>query len=484
MVLLQALISFLGRSMGKVLNAIFGWSVIALFGRTSSRQQTLLSGVVAMAALWPLLAAGIAIPRIAAFLVAFVPVAKSAPDSTLRIIWIGLVILIPAIVGLVFAAKAPRGADREPFVKRVLRGYPMTVGLAAAFILMFVTVPVLRVITIVKGGSDEHVPLITEGAEYDEAAAVIDRLVEANALGAPRTDPPWWMETPAKILRATGGPSVRGIMPRRLAHWRGPHLQIALYPSDILVRGAKGRAAWTHGLVAESFARGPGLQTFDPDAQEIERQIQRIWRVYENEPEAHRHSHRLLARVLEASRDLGRLDVEYEEWQVVYRNLTQLGRAIHGEPQLLQDAASAEGGIMSSKRATSEVSETRPLESASTGELLGQFFRQTSELLKKELELAKAEVGSSVKSAVTMTVGFALAGVFGLLGLGLLCASLVLALAPSLGPGTAALVIGIVMLVIAGITAAIARSKRVKNPLERTQRTLKEDVQWAKERMA
>src|SRR5512132_1528948 len=62
MVLLQALLSFLGRSAGKVLNAIFGWAVIALFGRTSSRQQTLLSGVVAMAVLWPLLLAGILAP--------------------------------------------------------------------------------------------------------------------------------------------------------------------------------------------------------------------------------------------------------------------------------------------------------------------------------------------------------------------------------------------------------------------------------------
>jgi hypothetical protein len=83
-----------------------------------------------------------------------------------------------------------------------------------------------------------------------------------------------------------------------------------------------------------------------------------------------------------------------------------------------------------------------------------------------------------------MTVGFAVAALFGLLGVGLLCAAAVLGLATSMSAWAAALVVGVAMLVIAGIAAAVARSKRVKNPLEKTQKTLKEDVQWAKERMA
>jgi hypothetical protein len=483
MVLVQAFLSFLGRSAGKILNAIFGWAVIALFGRTSSRQETLLSAVVAMAVLWPLLLAGIAAPKMATFLLAFIPLARSVPDSAVRIVWIALAAAIPVVVGLVVAAKAPPGIEREPFVKRVLRGFPLTLGLAAAFAVMFVTVPALRIVSVLRGWSDEHVPLITQGEQYREASEAIERLIEANRLDAARADPPWWMKAPAAILRTMGGRPLRGLMPLELAHWRGRSLQIALYPSDVLVRGAKERASWTHGLIAEAFAHGPGLQTFDVDAQEIELQVHRIWGVYEKEPEAHRGSRFLLARVREAGRDLGRLDVPYEQWQVVYRKLVQLARAIEGEPQLLQ-AASAEGGPMDSKRSPGAMPESRPLESASTGELLGQFFRQTSELLKKELELAKAEVNSSVKSAVTMTVGFAVAALFGLLGVGLLCAAAVLGLATSMSAWAAALVVGVAMLVIAGIAAAVARSKRVKNPLEKTQKTLKEDVQWAKERMA
>lgn len=481
MVLIQALLSFIGRSAGKVLNAIFGWAVIALFGRTSPRQQTLLSGLVAMAVLWPLILVGIVVPKVVTFLIAFVPLARSVPDSVVRIIWIALALLIPLVIGIAVAAKAPHGTEQEPVVKRLLRGFPLTIALAAAFLVMFVTVPMLRIVSIFRGWSDEHVPLITEGDAYRGATERIEHLIEANGLDARRAEPPWWMRVPTGILRGLGGRALRGVMPEELSHWRGANLQVALYPSDVLVRGDKHKASWTHGLIAEAFARGPGYQTFDPDAQEIERQVQRIWSVYEKEPDAHRRSHFLLGRVREAARELSTLDVPYEQWEVVYRKLTQLARAIDGERQLLQDAVLAEGGIMEANDAAPE---PRPLESASMGELLGQFFRQSSDLLHKEMELAKAEVGDSVKSAVTMTIGFATAAVFGLLGLGLLSAAAVLALATTMAPWGAALLVGVVMLVVAGILAMVARSKRVKHPLKETQRTLKEDVQWAKERMA
>jgi hypothetical protein len=42
MALIQVLFSWLGKTAGKLLNAIFGWAVVALFGRTSPREQTVL----------------------------------------------------------------------------------------------------------------------------------------------------------------------------------------------------------------------------------------------------------------------------------------------------------------------------------------------------------------------------------------------------------------------------------------------------------
>ena len=126
----------------------------------------------------------------------------------------------------------------------------------------------------------------------------------------------------------------------------------------------------------------------------------------------------------------------------------------------------------------------RPLQGAGIGELIGQLFRQTSELLKTELELARAEMRTTVQSAVSMMVMMLMAAVFGMVALGCFAASLVLALSQRFAPWSAALIVGAVLLVVAFGLVMAARSKQKEKPFETTQKTLKEDVQWAKERAA
>ena len=51
MAIVQALIKLIGRSVGKIMNATFGWAVRAWFGARSGAEKTLLTAVVASAAL-------------------------------------------------------------------------------------------------------------------------------------------------------------------------------------------------------------------------------------------------------------------------------------------------------------------------------------------------------------------------------------------------------------------------------------------------
>ena len=255
MVVIQAFLYWLGRSAGKVLSAIFGWAVTGLFGRTSPREQMVLSGLILGAVLWPLVVLGVFAPHVAAFLVAFVPLANSTPDSALRIAWLVLLVAIPAAVGAALAARAREPAPRLGMVLRVLRGFPVTLGLASAFLLMFLMAPVLRVIAIARGWRDEHVPLITVGDQMAEAADRIDDVLSSHDLEARRATPPWWMRAPAGVLRALGGRTIAAVMPKDQFYWEGPRLRVALYSSDILIGGPRKRASWTHGLLAEAFAR-------------------------------------------------------------------------------------------------------------------------------------------------------------------------------------------------------------------------------------
>jgi putative superfamily III holin-X len=128
------------------------------------------------------------------------------------------------------------------------------------------------------------------------------------------------------------------------------------------------------------------------------------------------------------------------------------------------------------RRAPTEAQESTP-------NLLGRLFHDGAELLKKEFELARAEVADDVKAGVGKLIGFATAALFAIVGLGLFAAAAVLALAGRMPAWEAALLVGVAFFVIAGIAGAVARAQKI-GKLERTQRTVKEDVRWAKERMA
>jgi hypothetical protein len=93
------------------------------------------------------------------------------------------------------------------------------------------------------------------------------------------------------------------------------------------------------------------------------------------------------------------------------------------------------------------------------GELLGDFANETTDLLGKEMELARAEIGIQVKKAGTGAGLFGAAAVFALLGLGALTACAIIALALVMDAWLAALIVGAAMLVVAGIFALAGRSK-------------------------
>jgi uncharacterized membrane protein YqjE len=485
MAILQALISFLGRSLRRVVNALFGWAVVALFGRRSPREHLVLTVVVAMAALWPLLLVGVAFPKVAALVLAFLPVFDEDATWPLRMIWIGLAVLVPAVVSIAMATKAPPGAPRASLLNRALRAIPVTLGIAMAFLLMLVIVPVLRIASFVRGRKDEHVPLMTDDDEYEGAAREIDRLLAGHGLDAWRAPPAWWLAAPAKALETLCGKALRGYMPARLAYWRGPALELALYPSNVLLRGEKDKLASTHGLLEEAFARGPGLMTHDAAAQDIERQIQRIWRVYAENPRAHRGSKRLLARLDDVARDIRGLETDYEQWQVVYRKSLQLGRALLGQAPLL--AAGSSAHEFANERETEMKNQSegqRSLQGAPTRVLLKQAVGHVAELSKKQLELARCELRSDLRSEISMVKGLGVAGVCALTGLNMLLVALVFALADTMPEWLAAAGFSAVMLLVAGIAGAIGWAKRVRTPLEKTRKTLQQDVRWVKERLA
>src|SRR5690348_1916579 len=115
-------------------------------------------------------------------------------------------------------------------------------------------------------------------------------------------------------------------------------------------------------------------------------------------------------------------------------------------------------------------------------ELVKQLSEQASRLARLELDLAKAEVREKGRAAGAGAGLLAGAGVVALLGAGVLVACVVLALATAISAWLAALIVGAVLVVVAGLLGLAGRGRlRRASPLapEESTESVKEDVQWA-----
>src|SRR5215204_1107477 len=119
----------------------------------------------------------------------------------------------------------------------------------------------------------------------------------------------------------------------------------------------------------------------------------------------------------------------------------------------------------------------------STPELLKRFSEDATTLIRKELELAKAELAEKGRQAGKGAGMFGGAGLFGVTAFGALTAFLILVLAEAMDAWLAALIVAAVYGAIAAVLALQGKQKveeAAPPQPEQTVETLKEDVEWAK----
>jgi Putative Actinobacterial Holin-X, holin superfamily III len=486
MAIVQALLAFVTRSLGRVLGGLFGWAVVAIFGHTSPREKLVLSGLLAAAGAWPVLVLGIAAPKLAVFVLSFVPLSDSVPAAAVRPIWIGLAVLVPLAVGMAMAVKQP-GAATRPWPRRLLAGFPLTVALSAALLITVVTVPAVRLVTIVRRQQDVQVPLITDAATYPRVADRIVRTLARHGLPVRTLPAPWWLVAPLRILRALGGEALGDRVPARLAYLEGRGLMLALYPSALLIRAGERDLARAQGVVVEDLSDLPVWQTFDPRAQDVERQIARIWEVYRQRPADHRDAAALRSRVRDIAAEIEtRLPIEYDEWQVVYRKALQLRSALHGERPLLEESTKPEEEEAMATHEHLHPHAPRPTGAAElrTLELVEEITKKGYLLAQKELALARAEIVEDIRSQIAMAKWLVGAGVAAVMGLTLLLVAVAAAVTPLTRPWLGPLVVGVVVLAVAAGLGLYGWRRRLQQPMALTRQSLKESWQWAKERVA
>ena len=124
-------------------------------------------------------------------------------------------------------------------------------------------------------------------------------------------------------------------------------------------------------------------------------------------------------------------------------------------------------------------------EQKSLGELFTELARETSTLIQKEVQLAKAEMTHKAATFGKNIAFVVVAGCFAFVAFQALVAAAILGLAQVVEPWLAALIIGAALAVIAVILLikAIGAMKREGAAPQQTVETIKEDVQWAKKQV-
>jgi uncharacterized membrane protein YqjE len=140
-------------------------------------------------------------------------------------------------------------------------------------------------------------------------------------------------------------------------------------------------------------------------------------------------------------------------------------------------AAGATGtGTADSSSSSNDLRE-RPI-----GELVKDLSSQTSTLVRKEIELARAELQEKGKVAGKGAGMLAGAAVAGLLALGALTAALIALLDKAMATWVAALIVMALWAIVALVLAKSGQKalQSATPPAPQTVETVKEDIQWAK----
>jgi len=329
MAILAPLIAFFGRFVGKLLNMAFGWASTLLFGRVPQSKQLLLSGISLAAIAWVAALIGVIVPDLGTFLLAFVPRPSWVQEGWLRLFMLILALILPLLIGvaglvLLDPADRPRGMGR---VGSVLRGYPYAAVLALVLLTMLLVAPIRKVRSILKGWTDEHIPVVVQPGGYERVATDIEAALDSAGLEIARGRAPLVLELPSRLLAAVGGSSVRRLVPDRLFVLKNKRLEVTLHPSDLAISGKREDAARARAAIATRVTFTAAYMTTAEESQQVEDVLLAI------------AEDRAPAGAMSAVDDrLARLTIPHDEWEVLYRQRLQVERDLR-ERQAARAAA-------------------------------------------------------------------------------------------------------------------------------------------------
>lgn len=325
MALIAGLLGIVGRFAGKVLTAALGWASVLLFGRLSKTKQTILAGVTLLSLAWLAAVVGVLLPDVGTFLLAAIPRPSFVGQDVVRLAMLVIAILAPLVVGaLVLFLDEGRPKLSAGAVLALIRGYPLAFALDLTLIWLAVVGAWLKVRALAHRWEDAHVPIVIKPGRYD---AVVEALAEAlggSGLHVDRRAASRAISIPTTLLVQAAGKSFESMVPERLANLYRTGFDMTVHPADLAMTGEKHQVEAARAAVASRLASADAYMTSTGEAQRIEDRLKDlIGRVKNLGTSGDRGVRNGLREVDEA---LSTEDIEYDDWQVLYRVRLQVER--------------------------------------------------------------------------------------------------------------------------------------------------------------
>ncbi len=365
MVVLQGIFALIGRSLGKILNTVFSWATIMLFGKVPAERQIYLSIVAFGSVVWLIVLLGVIFPSIGSILIAFAPLPRWVDRNLVRLAMLAAVIILPAIIGVVALLMLapedrPRGALAS--ARAVLRGYPVTLALAVTLVWLTIVAPIQKVQTLARRWTGQHMAVIVEPEDYFGVVEDLKRALKQAGWDVHRRPASWMMRWPTRVVTILAGGMVKNLVAEKLATLSSDNLEVTLHPSDLVIAGSEEDVVHARATVAEQLAFSKAHMTWTKTGNEIEDRIDAVWRDLRagSKVGSGRES---AERLRQIERDLKTAKTPFDEWEVLFREkllvergLLQVMAGITEKPREPSEARSEEFGLL---RAGSSASKMR-----------------------------------------------------------------------------------------------------------------------------
>ncbi len=330
MAILQTLFAALARQAGRLLNTVFGWATTTLFGKVPQERQTWLSVLALASVAWLVVVIGVIFPKAGVFLLSFVTLPEWVNDNMVRLAMLAAALLLPLVVGFVslkLLDPEDRPQGKGATAKAIFRGYPSTLAISIALIMMIVFVPIMKVRTMFRRWTTEHLPMIVEEQDYMDTVQDVSDALNQAGFEVRRQQANWMLRLPLKVMTTLSGRGSHNLIADNLTTLVSDRLELVLHPSDLAINGSKHDAARARAIVAEQLSFSKAYLTWTKEANELEDRLGQLWERLR--ASTNRYVPQEVAEELHKFElDLQEAKIQHEEWEVLFREKLLVERGL------------------------------------------------------------------------------------------------------------------------------------------------------------